>query len=99
MATSSYRLTRSARGDLSEIHEYIARDKPETAKRYLSILRDQCRLLADNPGLGLQGEEYLGLYKFPVGNYLIFYRPVSDGIQVIRVLHGSRDIERELRKP
>jgi toxin ParE1/3/4 len=99
MPPSSYRLTRAGRGDLSEIHEYIARDQPETAKRYLSILRDQCRLLATNPGLGLQPEEYLGLYKFPVGNYLIFYRPVGDGIQVIRVLHGSRDIALELRKP
>jgi toxin ParE1/3/4 len=27
-----------------------------------------------------------------VGNYLIFYRPISDGIEIVRVLHGARDI-------
>jgi toxin ParE1/3/4 len=25
--------------------------------------------------------------------YLIFYRPIPDGIEVIRVLHGARDID------
>jgi toxin ParE1/3/4 len=30
--------------------------------------------------------------SFPVGNYLIFYRPVNQGIEVLRVLHGARDI-------
>ena len=32
------------------------------------------------------------LRSFPVDNYIIFYRPISEGIQVIRVLHGARDI-------
>jgi plasmid stabilization system protein ParE len=29
---------------------------------------------------------------FPVGNYLIFFRPIQDGIEVIGVLHGKRNI-------
>lgn len=32
------------------------------------------------------------LRSLPVGNQVIFYRPIPDGIQVIRVLHGARDI-------
>jgi len=32
------------------------------------------------------------LRGFPVGSHLIFYRPAVDGIEVIRVLHGARDI-------
>ncbi len=35
------------------------------------------------------------LRSFPVGNYLIFYRAVADGIAVVRVLHGARDITAE----
>jgi toxin ParE1/3/4 len=35
----------------------------------------------------------LTLRSFPVGNYVIFYREVSEGIEIIRVLHGARDIE------
>jgi toxin ParE1/3/4 len=33
-----------------------------------------------------------GLRMFPVGNYLIFFRPIEGGIEVIRVLHGKRNI-------
>jgi toxin ParE1/3/4 len=29
---------------------------------------------------------------FPVGNYLIFFQPIQDGVEVIRVLHGKRNI-------
>jgi toxin ParE1/3/4 len=35
----------------------------------------------------------LNLRSFPVGSYVIFYRPIEEGIEVIRVLHSARDIE------
>lgn len=31
--------------------------------------------------------------SFPVFRYVVFYRPLDDGITVVRVLHGSRDLE------
>jgi toxin ParE1/3/4 len=31
-------------------------------------------------------------------NYLIFYRPIDNGVEVVRVLHGARDIEKEFRR-
>jgi len=34
----------------------------------------------------------LAVRSFPVGNYVIFYRPHGDGIVVIPVLHGARDL-------
>ena len=41
----------------------------------------------------------MGLRSFPVGNYLVFYRPLAegDGIAVIRVLHGARDLRHHFR--
>jgi toxin ParE1/3/4 len=33
-----------------------------------------------------------GLRSFPVGDYLVFYREADQGIEIVRVLHGSRDI-------
>ena len=39
-----------------------------------------------------------GLRASPVGNYVIFYRPIHDGIEVVRVLHGARDIPAVFRK-
>lgn len=87
------RFTALARNDLQEIYDFISRDNPKVAIDYLSIIKKHCELLAANPKLGVKREEYCGLYKFPVDNYLIFYRPSQSGIEVIRVLHGSRDIE------
>jgi toxin ParE1/3/4 len=34
-----------------------------------------------------------GLRSFPAGRYVIFYLPLTDGVDIVRVLHGSRDIE------
>ena len=33
------------------------------------------------------------LRSFPMGNYVVFYQQIDGGIDVIRLLHGSRDIE------
>jgi len=46
------------------------------------------------PILGTCPEVYCGLYKFPVDNYLIFYRHSEKGIEVIRIFHGSRDVQK-----
>ncbi len=91
-----FRITPLAQQDLREIRTYIARDNPRAASTYVRLLRQKCRILAENPKLGISRDEYLGLYKFPVGNYLIFYRPARIGIEIIRILHAARDIERVL---
>ena len=91
MATA--RFTPLARSDLKEIRDFIARDKLSVASQYMAMLKQKCELLANSPGLGIQRDEYCRLYKFPVDSYLIFYRPSQTGIDVIRVLHGSRDID------
>ena len=92
-----FKLTALARSDLREIRDFIAEDNPQAATRYMRILKEKCQRLADTPGLGVQREEYCGLHRFPVGDYLIFYRPTAEGIEVIRILHGARDIQRILQ--
>jgi toxin ParE1/3/4 len=50
--------------------------------------------LADFPQIGTRRDELkAGLRSQPVGNYLIFYFPLEDGIDIVRVLHGSRDVD------
>jgi toxin ParE1/3/4 len=36
-----------------------------------------------------------GIHGFPVGRYVVFYRPSSNGIEIVRVLHGARDLEQQ----
>jgi toxin ParE1/3/4 len=54
------------------------------------------KIIASGPGMGRKVEELAqNLRSFPMGSYLIFYRPIEDGIELIRVLHSARDITPE----
>lgn len=89
--------TRRARRDLVEIGEYIAADSPRAGDRVIDTLMDRAILLSANPQIGsLRTEIAEGMRLFPVGNYLILYRETATGIEVVRVLHGARDLERLL---
>ncbi|MGH9741426.1 MAG: type II toxin-antitoxin system RelE/ParE family toxin, partial [Candidatus Acidiferrum sp.] len=54
--------------------------------------------LGRQPNSGRLREELLpGIRSFPFGSYLIFYRVVTKAIEIVRVLHGARDIENIFR--
>lgn len=86
----------AAKADAAEIWAYIAEDNPPAADRLLDRLNNIFHILAVQPNLGKTVEElYPGLRLFPIGSYLVFYRPVDDGIEIARLLHGARDITAE----
>jgi toxin ParE1/3/4 len=93
---SRYHLSDRARDDLDEIWLYIADDSPATADCFVDEIIARFRDLADlaeQPGMGRTREELApSLRSVPVGNYLIFYRAHSDGIDIVRVLSGFRDL-------
>jgi toxin ParE1/3/4 len=83
-----------AETDLLEIWLYIAQDSPRAADRLLDRIEAQCRLLADNPRLGRPRPEIAPEARaWIVGRYLVLYRGQDDGIEVVRVVHGAREIE------
>ena len=85
--------TSQAHLDLVGVALRIAEENPIAADRWLDIIDEKCRMLAQMPDLGRKRPDLAtDLRGLPVGNYVIFYRPTPDGIQVIRVLHGARDI-------
>jgi toxin ParE1/3/4 len=93
------RLSDRAEADLEDFWLHIAREDPRRATRFVETVLDKCELLAEQPGIGrLRSELEPDLRSFVVGRYLIFYRPLDDGIEVVRVLHGARDIEAALRR-
>ena len=82
-----------ARADILEIWEYIAEESEARADAFIDRLDAQFALMALQPKLGRPRDELVsGLRSFPFNPYMIFYEPVPDGIGVIRVLHGARDI-------
>jgi len=86
-------ITPSAQEDLTDIWEYVAEADAEHADKLLDRFNEKCHLLAAHPALGRARHELIvELRSFAVGNYVIFYQPAGDGIEVLRVLHGSRDV-------
>jgi toxin ParE1/3/4 len=83
-----------AEADLDDIWWYIAEDNPDAADRFFSKIDEQCQTLAQFPKMGTSKDNLMpSLRSFPVGNYLIFYLPMDDGIEIIRVLSGMRDMD------
>ena len=74
--------------------DYIATDSPERGEKLIRDIYSKLGTISHNPYIGKARPEIeQDLRSFPVGRYIVFYFPLSDGIDVIRILHGSRDIE------
>ena len=83
-----------AETDILEIWDYIADDSLAAADRWVDLLDKQFRVLATQPMMGRARDELApGVRSFPFGRYVIFYVPLDDGIDVVRVLQGARDID------
>lgn len=90
---------RAAVADLLEHFVFIGKDSEDAAQRFLKSAQETFEVLACRPELGKLAEYrsslLRGMRSFPVkdfSKYLIFYRPVQGGIEVVRVIHGARDI-------
>jgi toxin ParE1/3/4 len=84
--------------DLAEIWAYIARqsadDSPDRADAFVDLVDSKFQALSRRPSLGRRRPELApDVRSFTVGRYVIFYLPLAGGIEAVRVLHGSRDIE------
>lgn len=88
--------TPEADQDLKEIVSYIARDNLAAALHWLDEIQAVCDLLAVQPGIGqrMRARRFGDVRRHAVGNYLIYYQPAQDGIDILRVLHGAREQER-----
>jgi toxin ParE1/3/4 len=87
------KISPSARQDLTDIFDFIARDKPIAAANWIVTVEEKCELIASAPEFGEKRLEYgADIRSSVVGRYVIFYRPIEDGIEVIRVIPGDRDI-------
>lgn len=89
------RLTPAARADIEEIREHIGRDSPEAGRKVVLRLRQQILFLARNPRVGHLREDLTDppLRFWPVYSFLVVYRERERRVEVIRVLHGARDVQ------
>jgi len=70
------------------------------AARVIREIADKAGAYADQPFLGqLRPEFGESIRAFYAHRYVVFYRPRSGGIEVLRVIHGSRDVFKVFRQP
>lgn len=92
--TAPVRLTAKAEEDLIALWEAIAGESPNAADRALDRIDDVFRLLAEHPEAGRRRDDIRpGFRLFPERPWLVFYRIVDSGVEVVRVVDGRRDLE------
>lgn len=86
--------------ELWAIWTFIARDNPEAADRVIESAYETFQNLAKTPSLGRirkfdnpRLKEVRSWHISGFDDYLIFYRPISEGIHVLHVYHGARDLD------
>jgi toxin ParE1/3/4 len=89
---------------LNERSDYIARDSPEAAERFLRAAFDAFDRIADFPRIGAapsyRNARLTDLRRGRVPgfeNYLVFYVVREEAVRIVRVLHGAQDLEVVLR--
>ena len=89
---SFYRIARVAQRDLDEIWCYIGSFNERAADGWLDSVEQCFKVLANQPQAGQARPDLAPTLRFlPVGNHLIFYQPIEDGVEIARVIHGARD--------
>lgn len=84
----------SASRDLNAISDYFLARNIEAGERLLREFNHKCQNLMQFPNMGKQysniREELRGL---PLDGYIIFYRVLGDGVEIMRVVSGRQDLE------
>jgi toxin ParE1/3/4 len=95
----------AARADLMDQFDYIAQDSLDAANRFLAAAAASFGQIAQMPRMGrsrrVRNPRLAGLRQWAIQGFekhLIFYRETTQGIEVLRVLHGARDIQRLLEE-
>jgi toxin ParE1/3/4 len=88
-----------AEADLEAILDYLLRTNPAAAERYTTDFDNKGQVLARFPEIGhLRPEIAPNIRSTLVWPYVIFYRVEGDIVQIIRILHGKRDLRRIMKK-
>jgi toxin ParE1/3/4 len=90
-----YSFSDQAIQDLEEIFEYLSRSNPKAASQIFDKIRSKCKLVASFPNMGKSYELAKNLRGFVVDDYIIFYYPQEEEmeINITRTVSGYRDLE------
>jgi toxin ParE1/3/4 len=91
-----------AESDLFSIWRYVHQESQslEIADRLVEKIDAAAMTYAGHPLMGELRPDLAEVVRcFSVGNYVVFYVPTVDGIEVVQIIHGARDVPLHFRKP
>lgn len=80
---------------LIEAAEYVVEQSQslDAGIKLINAIEAKCKTYAEFPEAGTPRDDLgEGRRCFPVGNYVVIYRPIENGIRVIVVTHGHQDL-------
>ena len=91
---SRYIISPEAIQDLKEITNYFLEQSLDAGDRFIVEFENKCKNLIRFPSMGRSYSEIENsLRGLPIGNYIILYRIFNDGIEIVRVVSGYRDLK------
>ena len=92
-----YKLMPAAEEDLAEIVDRIAEDSPRNARKVFDKIHADAKKLAEMPLIGHTREDITDkpLRFWAVYSWLIVYRPETSPLEILRIVHGARDLAHE----
>jgi toxin ParE1/3/4 len=93
-----YVLSPRAQADVAEIWNYSAkRWSVEQAENYLRQIKTAIEAVATQPTIGQSCDDIrAGYRRYLTGSHVLFYRPLRDGVDIVRILHTRMDLRRHL---
>ncbi|NET01994.1 MAG: type II toxin-antitoxin system RelE/ParE family toxin [Sphaerospermopsis sp. SIO1G2] len=80
--------------DLSEIIDYFAGKNIDAGENFVDEFEKKCKYLVNFPNMGRSYENIrVDLRGVPLNGYVILYRVINGGIEIVRVVSGYRDLE------
>lgn len=101
---SQFRVSPEAQQDLDAIYDYVADEQQALsgANRVLDEFLEKFILLASQPYMGTSCDDLQDqipdLRQFRSGSYVVYYRPIPDGVEIIHVAHSARDRDAVFRE-
>ncbi len=90
---SRYIVSPEASRDLDEISDYFAARNIEAGEQFVEEFNRKCRNLINFPNMGRSYQEIAASVRgLPLMGYIILYRAIDSGIEIIRVVRGERDL-------
>jgi toxin ParE1/3/4 len=83
-----------AEQDLRDIFDYLNAHSQTAAEQLADSMDQRIAILAAHPAIGRdRGDLIKGLRSVAIGRYVLFFRLNSTTLEIVRFLHGARDID------